>query len=253
MNAVCYEVCDSIAIITFNRPDQLNSINAELRKGLYEAFERFEADDTARVGILTGAGSKAFCAGMDLKEAAQSGLGVPPRGFLPVIGQSVHLTKPTIAAVNGVAYAGGWLLAQMCDLCVAAEHASFAITESRVGRGMPWAPPAVHMVQQRALLELLLTGQPIDAERAREIGFVNHVVPGTELLAFTLALAQKIAANAPLTVRAARDMVYLTQEMGLSAALRTADQLFEPVYRSKDAQEGLRAFREKRKPQWQGH
>jgi hypothetical protein len=101
MNAVCYEVCDSIAIITFNRPDQLNSINAELRKGLYEAFERFEADDTARVGILTGAGSKAFCAGMDLKEAAQSGLGVPPRGFLPVIGQSVHLTKPTIAAVNG--------------------------------------------------------------------------------------------------------------------------------------------------------
>jgi enoyl-CoA hydratase len=182
-----------------------------------------------------------------------TGLGVPPRGFLPVIGQSVHLTKPTIAAVNGVAYAGGWLLAQMCDLCVAAEHASFAITESRVGRGMPWAPPAVHMVQQRALLELLLTGQPIDAERAREIGFVNHVVPGTELLAFTLALAQKIAANAPLTVRAARDMVYLTQEMGLSAALRTADQLFEPVYRSKDAQEGLRAFREKRKPQWQGH
>ena len=99
------------------------------------------------------------------------------RGFLPIIGQGLDVTKPTIAAVNGVAYAGGFLFAQMCDLCLAAEHATFGITEARVGRGMPWAAPLVGMVQQRALMELLLTGEPISAQRAHEIGFVNHVVP----------------------------------------------------------------------------
>jgi enoyl-CoA hydratase/carnithine racemase len=140
----------------------------------------------------------------------------------------------------------------MCDLCIAAEHATFAITEARVGRGMPWAAPLVGMVQQRAVMELLLTGEPIDARRAREIGFVNHVVPLAELLPSAFAMAEKIAANAPLTVRAAREMVYLSTEMGRSAALRAGAHLFESVYLSEDAQEGPRAFREKRKPQWKG-
>ena len=117
---------------------------------------------------------------------------------------------------------------------------------------MPWAVPLAGMVQQRALMELLLTGDPIGAERAREIGFVNHVVPGAELLPRAFALAEKIAANAPLTVRAARELVYLAGEMGRSAGLRAAAHLFEPVYRSEDAQEGPRAFREKRKPEWKG-
>ena len=252
MTAVLYEPRGPVALITINRPAQLNAINAEVRAGLAEAFARFEADASARVAILTGAGDRAFCAGMDLKEAAQSGLGVPPPGFLPIIGQSIHLTKPTIAAVNGVAYAGGWLLAQMCDLCLAAEHASFGITEARVGRGMPWAAPLAGMVQQRAMMELLLTAEPISAARAREIGFVNHVVPAAELLPRSFAMAEKIAANAPLTVRAARELVYLSAEMGRSAAQRAATHLFEAVYRSEDAQEGPRAFREKRAPRWKG-
>ena len=252
MSAVLYAQHGPVAVITLNRPAQLNAINAEVRQGLYDAFARFESDGAARVAVLTAAGDKAFCAGMDLKEAAQTGLGVPPPGFLPIIGQSVQLTKPTVAAVNGIALAGGWLFAQMCDLCIAAEHASFGITEARVGRGMPWATPLVHMVQQRALMELLLTGDPIDAHRAREIGFVNHVVPAAELLPRALATAERIAANAPLTVRAAREMVYLATEMGRSAAQRAATHLFEPVYLSEDAQEGPRAFREKRKPDWKG-
>ena len=249
---VRYEQRGAVVLITIDRPAQLNALNAGVRRGLRESFERFQADDSALVAILTGAGDKAFCAGMDLKEAAQTGLGVPPPGFLPIIGQSIDVTKPTIAAVNGVAYAGGWLLAQMCDLCVAAEHASFGITEARVGRGMPWAAPLVSMVQQRALMELLLTAEPIGAERAREIGFVNHVVPAADLLPRCFATAEKIAANAPLTVRAARELVYLATEMGRSAAQRAATHLFESVYRSEDAQEGPRAFREKRKPQWKG-
>jgi enoyl-CoA hydratase/carnithine racemase len=250
--AVRYEQTGAVVLVTIDRPAQLNAINSDVRAGLFAAFRRFEADDSARVAILTGAGAKAFCAGMDLKEAAEMSLAVPPRGFLPIIGQGLDVTKPTIAAVNGVAFAGGWLLAQMCDLCIAAEHATFAITEARVGRGMPWAAPLVGMVQQRAAMELLLTGEPIDACRAREIGFVNHVVPAAELLPRAFAMAEKIAANAPLTVRAAREMVYLSTEMGRSAALRAGAHLFESVYRSKDAQEGPRAFREKRKPQWKG-
>jgi enoyl-CoA hydratase/carnithine racemase len=252
MSEVLYEMQGAVALITLNRPAQLNALNEPVRQGLRAAFERFEADANARVAILTGAGDKAFCAGMDLKEAAQNALGVPPPAFLPIIGQNLHVTKPTLAAVNGVAYAGGWLLAQMCDLCLAAEHAMFGITEARVGRGMPWATPLVGMVQQRALMELLLTGEPITAARAREIGFVNHVVPPAELLPRSLALANRIAANAPLTVRAARELVYLSTEMGRSAAQRAATHLFEAVYRSQDAQEGPRAFREKRPPQWKG-
>lgn len=250
--SLLYEQHGSIVVIRINRPEQRNAISGEVRAGLFTAFDRFERDDSALVAILTGTGDKAFCAGMDLKEAAESGLAVPPPGFLPILGDSVRVTKPTIAAVNGLAFAGGWLLAQMCDLCIAAEHATFGITEARVGRGMPWAAPLVSMVQQRAVMELLLTAEPITARRAYEIGFVNHVVPGPEVLPRAMAMAAKIAANAPLTVRAARELVYLSTEMGRSAAQRAATHLFEKVYLSEDAQEGPRAFREKRQPAWKG-
>lgn len=249
---ILYDSRGAVVVITINRPAQRNAISSGVRNGLRQAFERFEADEAAQVAILTGSGDKAFCAGMDLKEAADTMLGVPPRDFLPVIGDSVHVTKPVIAAVNGVAYAGGWLLVQMCDLCVAAEHATFAITEGKVGRGMPWAAPLGHIIPQRVMMELLLTGDPIDARRGYEIGFVNKVVPAGELMATAMAMAEKIAANAPLTVRAARELVYLSTEMGRSAALRAGHHLFDRVYRSDDAQEGPRAFKEKRKPQWRG-
>lgn len=249
---ILYESRGAVVAITINRPEQRNAISGGVRNGLRKAFERFEADEAARVAILTGSGDRAFCAGMDLKEAADTMLGVPPRDFLPVIGDTIHVTKPVIAAVNGVAYAGGWLLVQMCDLCVAAEHATFAITEGKVGRGMPWAAPLGHIIPQRAMMELLLTGDPIDARRGYEIGFVNKVVPASELMAAAIAMAEKIAANAPLTVRAARELVYLSTEMGRSAALRAGHHLFDRVYRSEDAQEGPRAFKEKRKPQWRG-
>ena len=249
---VTYEVADAIAWLTIDRPEARNALSKSVRDGLWDGFKRFAADDAAAVLVLTGVGDKAFCAGGDLKEMSTTAMGVPPADFLPYLQRTVTTDKPVIAAVNGVAFAGGWLLAQMCDLCIAADHATFAITEARVGRGMPWAAPLVGMVQQRAAMELLLTGEAIDARRAREIGFVNHVVPAAELLPRAFAMAEKIAANAPLTVRAAREMVYLSTEMGRSAALRAGAHLFESVYRSEDAQEGPRAFREKRKPEWKG-
>jgi enoyl-CoA hydratase len=251
-DAILYSTDGAVVTVTINRPEQRNSINADVRRGLAEAFERFEHDASARVLILTGQGEKAFCAGMDLKEAAGTGIGVPPKNFLPIIGDNVSVTKPTIAAVNGVAYAGGWLFAQMCDLCIAADTATFGITEAKVGRGMPWATPLANMLPQRIILELLLTGEPLTAQRAYDLGYVNAVVPAASVLEAARAMADKIARNAPLTVAAAREMVYLTAEMGRSAAMKTATHVFDRVYRSEDAQEGPRAFKEKRAPQWQG-
>lgn len=241
-----------IAVITINRPAQRNAIDAGVIAGLRAAWQRFESDDALRVAILTGRGDQAFCAGMDLKLLAQLKLAVPPRDLLPVLGDGVQVSKPTIAAVNGLALAGGWLFAQMCDLCIATEHATFGITEARVGRGMPWAAPLLHMLPQRIVMEALLTAQPMSAQRLQALGYVNEVVQAGELRPRALALARTIAANAPLTVRAARALVYLCTETGRSESLNAAHRLFEPVYRSADAQEGPRAFAEKRPPRWQG-
>lgn len=251
-DAILYAADGPVATVTINRPAQRNAINREVREGLAAALARFEQDPAARVLILTGAGDRAFCAGMDLKEAAATGLGVPPRGFLPVIGDNLHVTKPTIAAVNGVAYAGGWLFAQMCDLCIASDTAVFAITEAKVGRGMPWAVPLARMLPQRIVMEMLMTGDPMTATRLRDLGYVNKVVPAASLMEEARAMANRIAANAPLTVDAARELVLLAGEMGRSAAMRAAMHVFDRVYRSEDAREGPRAYNEKRAPQWKG-
>ncbi len=251
-DTVLYAIDDGVVTITLNRPERRNALSADVRAGLRDAWRRFEDDPHAKVAILTGAGDRAFCAGMDLKEASSTGLGIPPRGFVPTLGDDVHVSKPTIAAVNGVAMAGGWLLAQMCDLCLAAEDAVFAITEAKVGRGTPWAAPLVHMLPQRVCLEVLLTGEPLTAQRLYDLGYVNRVVPRARLLDEARTLARKIAANAPLTVKACRELVYMSTEMGRSAALRAGHKLFEPVYTSADAQEGPLAFAQKRVPQWRG-
>ena len=162
------------------------------------------------------------------------------------------MAKPVIAAVNGVAYAGGFLLAQSCDLCIAADTATFAITEAKVGRGAPWAAPLPWLIPPRVAMQLLLTGDPITARRAHEIGLVNEVVPAPDLHAAAQAMAQRIAANAPLSVLAGKRTVALVAEMPLSQAFRAADEIWEPVYQSEDAQEGPAAFREKRRPAWKG-
>lgn len=249
---VLFEVDGVVAVITINRPGQRNAINRAVREGLYAAFARVEADPGIRVAILTGAGDVAFCAGADLKEMVETGLGVLPPGFFPVLGDNVHVSKPVIAAVNGDALAGGWMFAQMCDLCVASRNARFGITEGRVGRGFPWAAPLIHMVPQRVMAEILMTGRPITAQRAYEIGFVNRVVGPGEVLDEAKRLAAEIVECAPLTVMAAKELIGLATDMGRSAALQAARYVFDRVYRSEDAQEGPRAFREKRRPQWKG-
>ena len=249
---VLFDVRDRIAVITINRPNARNALDKSARDGLFAAFARVESDPGILVAVLTGAGERAFCAGVDLKELSEAQTAAPPRGFLPILGDTVEVSKPVIAAVNGFAYAGGWMLAQMCDLCVASATASFAITEAKVGRGMPWAVPLIHMIPQRIMTELLLLGEPITAWRAYEVGFVNRVVAPGELMEAAMNMATRVAANAPLTVRAAKQLVRISTEAGTTEATQQAHQLFEPVYRSKDAQEGPRAFREKRIPRWEG-
>lgn len=251
-DAVTYELRGPVAWLTINRPEARNALNKAVRDGLFGGVRRFNDDDGAKVLVLTGAGDKAFCAGGDLKEMASDSLTVPPPDFLPQFGRNIQVDKPTIAAVNGIAYAGGFLLAQSCDLCVAVDTARFAITEVKVGRGAPWAAPLPWMIPPRIAMQILLTGDPIDAARAREIGLVNEVVPAAELAEATQQLAERIAANAPLSVRAVKKTVRLVAEYPLADAYTEADRIWEPVYLSEDAQEGPAAFRDKRTPAWKG-
>ena len=248
---VSYRLEDGVAWLVIDRPEARNAINQAVGKGLWEGFRRFEEDSAAAVLVLTGSG-EAFCAGADLKEMAALGLTVPPRDMAPNLGRNLQVTKPVIAAVNGPAFGGGFLLAQMCDLCVAGTSAQFAITEARWGRGAPWAAPLPWLVPPRVAMELLLTGEPIDARRAYEVGLVNRVVPDPELRSEAGRLARRIAGNAPLSVRAAKAMVQASAGRDLDEAVEEGWRLFEPVYLSEDAQEGPRAFVERRPPSWKG-
>ena len=249
---VTYEVRNGVAWLTINRPEARNSLNKAVRDGLFDGLRTFNGDDEAKVLVLTGAGDKAFCAGGDLKEMSSEGLTVPPVDFVPQFGRNITVDKPTIAAVNGVAFAGGFLLAQTCDLCVASSTAQFAITEVKVGRGSPWAAPLPLMIPRRIAMELVLTGAPLSAARAHQIGFVNRLAEPTELVAVTQALAEQIAGNAPLSVAAGKQTAVLTAEHPLSEAFERAEALWEPVYLSADAQEGMQAFKDKRPAQWRG-
>jgi enoyl-CoA hydratase/carnithine racemase len=250
--SVTYEVVRRVAWLTIDRPEARNALSAEVRRLLTEGFERFAADDGAAVLVVTGAGEKAFCAGGDLREMADTGLTVPPPDFVPQPGRTIELTKPVVAAVNGIAYGGGFLLAQQCDLVLAAEHARFAISEAKVGRGAPWAAPLSWLVPPRIAMQLLVTGDPITAQRAYEVGLVNEVVPADELHDAAQALGERIAANAPLSVAAGKQTVRLMAGARFAGAYAEAEALWEPVYLSDDAQEGPAAFRDKRTPVWTG-
>lgn len=246
-----YERRGPVAWLTINRQEARNALSRAVREGLKAGYEAAEQDPDVAVIVLTGAGDKVFCAGGDLKEMTGEHLTVPPPDYVPQPNRTIAVSKPVIAAVNGGAFGGGFLLAQSADLVIAAEHAKFGISETKIGRGAPWAAPLPWLIPARIALQLLLTGEPLTAERAREVGLVNEVVPAGELIERVRELAETIAGNAPLSVRAAKRMVYAVAEHGRSAAYDVAEEIWRPVYLSRDAQEGMRAFTEKRAPVWE--
>jgi len=248
-----YEKRGHVALVTINRPKSMNAFTQEMLEAMDAAFADFNSDPDLWVAILTGAGDKAFTTGMDLKEA------LPSLAEGEEMGYEDHTKRPfsdvfnpIIAAINGYCLAGGLEFLQGTDLRIAAEHATFGLSEVRWGviptggshvrlpRQIPWA----------IAMELLLTGQPIDAERAYGIGLINRIVPAQELLPTALELAEVICRNGPLAVRTAKEIV--VRGMALEAPFVLEKALGERVFASEDFKEGPRAFAEKRAPRFKG-
>ncbi len=244
-----------IEILTINRPEARNAINGAVSKAFTAAFDELEIDDDCNVVIITGAGDKAFCAGMDLKAfaAGEAGDIMGARGGFGGIAQR-DFAKPIIAAVNGSALAGGCEIMLSCDLVVAVEEARFGIPE--VKRGLVAGAGGLFRLPKRIppaiALELALTGDPIDAERALAIGLINRVVPADKLMESALELAGTIAANAPLAVRVSKQVMKAGGELPEPEAWKLSNDALPPVFGSADAMEGAVAFAEKRDPVWTG-
>jgi enoyl-CoA hydratase len=245
----------NVEILTINRPEARNAINGEVSKAMSAAFDELTEDPDAWVVILTGAGEKAFSAGMDLKAFAsgEGGSIIGASGGFAGITQR-DFPKPIIAAVNGSCLAGGCEIMLSCDLVVAAEHATFGIPEAKRGLiagagGLIRLPKRLPMA---IALELGLTGDPIDAKRALELGLVNRVVPAERLMEEALALASTIAENAPLAVRWTKKVMREAADLPESEGWKLNAEAVGVVFSSKDAMEGPIAFAEKRKPNWRG-
>ncbi len=248
-----YEKRGHVGLVTINRPKSMNAFTQEMLEAMDAAFDDFNSDPDLWVAILTGAGDKAFTAGMDLKEALPSLAEGEEMGYEDHTKRPFSdIFKPIIAAINGHCLAGGLEFLQGTDLRIAAEHATFGLSEVRWGviptggshvrlpRQIPWA----------IAMELLLTGQPIDAQRAYGIGLINRVVPAQELLPTALELAEVICRNGPLAVRTAKEIV--VRGMALEAPFVLEKALGERVFASEDFKEGPRAFAEKRAPRFKG-
>ncbi len=256
-----FEIEGRVAWITMDRPEAMNAIDPESHTALVDAWARFRDDPRLRVAVLTGAGTKAFCAGVDLKRMGDFYGGVPAGQRLQVwkrepgiggITRNLEVGKPVIAAVNGVCLGGGLELALACDLRLASETATFGLPEVRwaiiPGQGgtqrLPRAvPPAV-------ALEMILTAQPIDANRAAEVGLVNHVYPSGELHDRARSMAEVIASHPPRAVQTALAAVRGGLTMSLADGLDLEQELADPLRDSPDNREARAAFREKRPPRW---
>jgi len=248
MTAVRVEPDGDVLVVTIDRPEARNAVNTEVAEGLAAAVDRLDGDDGLRVGVLTGAGGT-FCAGMDLKAfLAGERPFVGDRGFAGIVRRPPR--KPLIAAVEGWAVAGGFEIALACDLIVAARDARFGIPE--VKRGLVAAGGALIRLPRRIpyhlAVELALTGDPIDAERAHAVGLVARLAEPGGAVAAATELATTIAANGPLAV-AATKRILTADEAG---AWERQAEITEPVFASEDAREGARAFAEKRPPVWRG-
>jgi enoyl-CoA hydratase len=250
--AVLSERRERVLLITINRPDQRNAVNAAVAQGIASALDELDAADDLSVGVITGAG-KGFCAGMDLKAfVAGERPWAGDRGFAGITQRSSD--KPLIAAVEGFAVAGGLEVALACDLIVASRGAKLGIPE--VKRSLVAAGGALlrlpRVLPRTVAMELALTGEAIDAERGYELGFVNRVSEPGQAVAAALALAETIAANGPLALAATKRILVEAADWPDAEFFDRQGKVVEPVMRSEDAREGATAFAERRQPVWKG-
>ncbi|HYB99432.1 MAG TPA: enoyl-CoA hydratase-related protein [Candidatus Limnocylindrales bacterium] len=255
-----------IAVVTINRPRHANSLNPPALRELARAWREIAADDDVRCVVLTGAGERVFCSGMDLKEtipAAQAfarGERIDPEIFEGLRAVSTatlvefDLGKPLICAINGHCRGGGFDLMLASEMRVAAEHATFALEEVALGL-FPTGHAAVMLPRQIAWVhaqEIMMTARPLGARRALELGLLNRVVEASLVMETALELAAAVASNAPLAVAATRSGVRELLHLPLHEAYRRQEELGRPLRRTEDAREAQRAFVEKRKPIWKG-
>jgi E-phenylitaconyl-CoA hydratase len=262
VSEILYEKQDRLAYITLNRPEALNALNTPLRRQLLDALHDFERDDESWVAIVTGAGSRAFSAGADLKEMSQRKQAELSAEYhdpfwgaqTPSLNRGLQVWKPIIAAINGYCLAGGLELALACDIRVAAEHAEFGLKEVQRGiipggGGTQRLPRAI---PPNIALELMFTGDHISAREAHRLGLVNHVVPADQVMAKAEEVARRICANAPLSVRAIKEAAYRGLDAPLEEGLRIEALLAKAIGYTEDSREGPRAFAEKRPAAFRG-
>ncbi|MFL6156068.1 MAG: crotonase/enoyl-CoA hydratase family protein [Marmoricola sp.] len=257
--AVLTELREHVLLVTLNRPEARNAVNGDLTLGLGNALERAESELEIRAVVLTGAGDQTFCAGADLKAISRGeGLNPPGTEAWGFAGMVQHpISKPVIAAVNGTALGGGTELVLAADLAVVAEHATFGLPE--VKRGLIAAAGGVfrlpEQLPRKLAMQVILTGDPVDAATALRWGLVNEVVPAADVLPRALALAGRIAGNAPLSVQASKRVALGLRDGTLpreAADWAASDAAIMQVFTSEDAMEGPIAFAEKRPPVWKG-
>ncbi len=254
-----YQFCtvqddDRVRIVTLNRPEVLNALHSAAHHELERVWDEFAQRDDLWVGIVTGAGERAFSAGNDLKVQAAGRRGPAARTGFAGLALRFDLDKPLIAAVNGVAMGGGFEIALACDIIIAAENAVFALPEPRVGliAGAGGVHRLPRMIPQKLALGMILTGRRVPAAEGHRLGFVNEVVPQGEALAAAKRWAGLILECSPLAVRASKQAVYRgLAEPTLEQAIRTMYPAQRANADSQDYIEGPRAFAEKRKPRWQ--
>ncbi|NQW23806.1 MAG: enoyl-CoA hydratase/isomerase family protein [SAR202 cluster bacterium] len=253
---ILYEKKDHIVTITLNRPDSLNAINRKMRQELSDAVIEFDGDPELFVAIITGSG-RAFCSGRDLKERAEDNArGIQAKASASMRKDTPYMWpqtwKPMIAAVNGFALAGGWSIAQLCDLRIASEEAKFGISETKWSLLPPFGTILPKQMNLSSVLELVLTAQPVTAQRAYDMGFVNKVVPAGDLMLEAMTMAQQIADNAPLAVQTFKELAYRGLNMSNQDTSALTYQMYDALLLTEDSKEGPKAFAEKRKPQWKG-
>ena len=242
-----------VRIVTLNRPEVLNALHSEAHHEMEGVWDEFAARDDLWVGIVTGAGERAFSAGNDLKVTAAGKRGPAARTGFAGLCNRFDLDKPLIAAVNGVAMGGGFEIALACDIIIAAENAIFALPEPRVGliAGAGGVHRLPRMIPQKQALGMILTGRRVPAKEGMELGFVTAVVPEGQALAEAMKWAEMILECSPMAVRTSKQAVYRgMNEPTLRDALNTRYPMQDVMMKSEDMIEGPKAFAEKRKPNW---